>query len=105
MSEDAQVQADAAYRWLGERTTNAAAWFNGLLDAIEGLAELPTRWPLARESAKFDEPVRQLLYGKSPHAYRVLFIVRSQVVHVLHIRHGARDALQRGDLSFPPYSE
>lgn len=102
LTEEAQEDADAAYQWLAARTAHAAAWFNGLMDAIEGLSDLPTRWPLARENKEFKEPVRQMLYGKSPHAYRVLFILRSQIVHVLHIRHGARQELKRGDLIFPP---
>jgi plasmid stabilization system protein ParE len=70
LTETAQEDADAAYKWLAERTRHAVAWFNGLSDAIDGLCEFPTRWPLARESGEFEEPVRQLLYGKSPHIYR-----------------------------------
>ena len=65
ITTSARSDADAAYQWLAERTLHAAAWFNGLVDAIEGLAELPTRWPLARESGEFDEPIRQMLYGKT----------------------------------------
>jgi plasmid stabilization system protein ParE len=102
LTENARQEADAAYEWLAQRTVHAAAWFNGLADAIEGLAELPTRWSLARESAEFDEPVRQLLYGTPPHIYRVLFIVRSDFVYVLHVRHGARQALERDEVAFPP---
>ena len=83
------------------RTSRAAAWFNGLEEAIEGLADFPNRWGLARESAEFDEPVRQLLYGKSPHVYRVLFVVRSDVVYVMHVRHAARKALVRGEVVLP----
>jgi hypothetical protein len=90
---------------LADRTVHAAGWFNGLVDAIEGLAVLSTRCPLARESGEFEEPVRQLLYGKSPHIYRVLFIVRSEVVYVLHVRHGARQALERGEMMLPPDSD
>lgn len=102
LTESAKQDADAAYQWLAERTSHAAAWFNGLEEAIEGLAEHPTRWGLARESAEFGEPIRQMLYGKSPHAYRVLFIVRLDVVYVLHVRHGAREAMERGDVALPP---
>jgi hypothetical protein len=34
--------------------------------------------------------VRQLLYGRKPHVYRVLFTIEGDVVRVLHIRHGRR---------------
>ncbi len=98
----AQKDADAAYLWLAERTIHAVRWLDGLEKAIEDLSDLPTRWPLARESREFDEPVRQLLYGKSPHVYRVLFVVRADVVHVLHVRHGARQAMKGSEVVFPP---
>ena len=98
----AQSDAEAAYQWLAARTVHAARWFNGLVEAIESLDAFPTRWPLARESAEFDEPIYQLLYGKSPHVYRVLFIVREDVVYVLHVRHGARQAMKRGEVELPP---
>lgn len=92
----ARSDAEAAYLRLAERTVHADGWFNGLVDAVEGVAELPTRWPLARESGEFDEPIRQLLYGKRPHIYRVLFIIRGERVYVLHVRHGAAgDGIRR----------
>jgi plasmid stabilization system protein ParE len=86
---------------LAERTENAAAWFNGLVDAIEGLSELPTRWPVAPESRNFKETIRQLLYGTAPHIYRVLYVVRANIVFVLHVRHGARHTLRSDEVSFP----
>jgi hypothetical protein len=85
---NAQADADAAYVWLEK--------------AIEGLSALPNRCPLARENREFEEPVRQLLYGKSPHVYRVLFIVRANVVSVLHVRTGARQALTDEQVILPP---
>ena len=102
LTNNAQQDVDAAYKWLAERTAHAADWLDGLLTAIEGLSELPTGRGLARESKEFTEPVRQLLYGKSPHVYRVLFIVRARVVYVLHVRHGARQAMERSQVVFPP---
>jgi plasmid stabilization system protein ParE len=104
LTDSALVDADGAYQWLAARTIHADAWLNGLEEAVEGLAEMPTRWPLARENREFDEPVHQLLYGKSPHVYRVLFIVRADMVYVLHIRHGARRAMGRNKVIFPPGS-
>jgi plasmid stabilization system protein ParE len=101
----AQRDAEAAFEWLAARTEHAGTWFNGLVDAIEGLAELPNRWPLARENEEFDEPIRQMLYGKPPHVYRVLFIVRANRVYVLHVRHGARQTMKSGEVRFPAEDE
>ena len=101
MTVNAQAETDAVYLWLARRTIHAGRWLEGLEKAIEGLSDFPTRWSLARESREFEEPVRQLLHGKSPHAYRVLFIVRASVVSVLHVRHGARLELVDEESMFP----
>ncbi len=61
-----------------------------LRKAVEGLAILPTRYPLAPENAGFSFEVRQLLYGGKPHVYRILFTVEGETVFVLHLRHGRR---------------
>ena len=34
--------------------------------------------------------MRQLLYGRKPHVYRILFTIEGDVVYVLRIRHGRR---------------
>ena len=69
----------------------AARWFNGLERAIKSLRQSPRRCPLAPES-KRKSMVRQLLYGRSPHVYRILLEVTEdeKTVFVLHIRHAAR---------------
>jgi len=45
------------------------------------------------ENEDFNEDVRQLLYGKRSGVNRILFAVRGNTVHLLHIRHGARKYL------------
>lgn len=46
-----------------------------------------------------DASLRQLLYGRRPHVYRIIYDIDegSGIVHVLHIRHGARDAMTGED--------
>jgi plasmid stabilization system protein ParE len=77
----------------------AARWFNGLQDAIEALATLPNRCPLAPEAKGLRRRLRHLLYGKKPHVYRVIYEVDEsrRVVKVFHIRYGARRALSISD--------
>ncbi|WP_170958820.1 type II toxin-antitoxin system RelE/ParE family toxin [Magnetospirillum sp. 15-1] len=69
----------------------AAEWFNGLEAKIAGLAHYPGRGAPVPEDAS----LRQLLYGRRPHVYRIIYDIADarRVVHVLHIRHGARDAM------------
>jgi plasmid stabilization system protein ParE len=60
------------------------------LTQIATLANFPERCGLAPESEHFDEEIRQLPYGKRPNVYRILFVIRGDTVHVLHVRHGSR---------------
>jgi plasmid stabilization system protein ParE len=102
VTSTAKQEAGEAFAWLSERAPyEADEWFHGLVDAMAGLSEFPNRWPLAREDDALGQEIRQLLYGKRPHIYRVLFIVRKSTVHVLHVRHGARAALAPDEITFP----
>ena len=69
--------------------------------AVAGLAVMPKRWGLARESRHFDEEIRQALYGKRGGIYRILFVVRGDVVHVIHIRHAGRLELSPDEVRLP----
>jgi plasmid stabilization system protein ParE len=89
--------ADAVY-WIFQRSPDAAMkWLDGMEQTIAGLAEFPTRCPLAPESDVTGSEIRQQLYGRRQHKYRILFVIRGQTVHVLHVRHGARDFLFPSD--------
>ena len=50
----------------------AARWFNGVQDAIDGLATLPNRCPLTPEAKGKNRELRHLRYGKKPHVYRAI---------------------------------
>jgi toxin ParE1/3/4 len=69
----------------------ASRWFNGLEAKVASLAHHPGRGQPEPEDAR----LRQLRYGRRPHVYRIIYDMDegSRVVHVLHIRHGARDAM------------
>ena len=89
-----QAQADVAgiYDWLRSHEAGDAGerWFVALRTAIDSLTSLPTRCPLAPENRDSPIEVSQLLYGRRPHVYRILFATEGDVVQVLHIRHGRR---------------
>jgi toxin ParE1/3/4 len=78
-----------------ENGTQARAWFNGLETAVLSLGEHPARCPRIPEDAN----LRHLLYGRRRHRYRIIYAIdeADQVVTVLHIRHGARDAFRPDD--------
>ncbi len=78
-----------------EHSARARAWLDGLERAILALEESPARHPTIREAAG----LRHLLYGRGRNIYRVIFVIDDsrQVVTVLHVRHGARDAFDPAD--------
>lgn len=92
LTSRAQRDVDAIYAWLaGEHAGEAGArWFAALRAAIASLQSLPARCVLAPESRESPVEVRQLIYGRRPHTYRILFSIAGDVVRVLHIRHSRR---------------
>jgi plasmid stabilization system protein ParE len=82
-----------------EYSDTALKWYRGLKEAILNLKEHPNRCHETPENAK----LRHLLYGNTPHVYRVIYRVteRSKRVDVLHIRHGARQRFKRSEISNP----
>jgi plasmid stabilization system protein ParE len=84
-------------RWLSNELSPAAAdkWLAGLLKAILTLEKQPLRCPIAAENEKFPQEIRELLYGKRKVArHRIVFEIIETTVHVLYIRHTARDELE-----------
>jgi plasmid stabilization system protein ParE len=70
-------------------------WFQGLRQAVAPLAGSPQRCALAPENAVFPFEVRQLLYGRRPHVYRIIFTLEGNRVSVLHVRHGRRQPIAK----------
>ena len=83
--------------WLRDNRSPGAAdrWLAGLSRAIQTLERLPGRCPLIRESNRFPQEVRELLYGrKKASKYRIIYTIIESTVYVLYVRHHARDDLQ-----------
>ena len=94
----AEREIRAAVRWKTENASPAAAahWY-GLLKKIDTLRRQPSRCPLGAENDKFPEEIRELLYGrpgKRIHKHRIIFTIRNDVVHILYVRHTARDEIE-----------
>lgn len=76
--------------FIAARRRNRHSLVSRVDEAIASLATFPKRCPLAPETVSFPFEVRQLLYGRKPHVYRILFTIEGDTVNVLHIRHGRR---------------
>ena len=96
VTDRAKSDIAAIYAWLtGQETGEAGVrWFAALRQAIGSLRSLPARCPVAPESRDVPLEIRQLLYGRRPHVYRILFTINGDVVNVLHVRHARRRPAQ-----------
>jgi plasmid stabilization system protein ParE len=94
----AEHDLETIYRAINAEFSAAAfRWFNGLELALLTLDEIPARCPVTPE----DPRLRHLLYGKTPHVYRVIYriVEKYKEVEILHIRHGAKRAFRSADLT------
>jgi len=80
ISAQAERDAESILEWLLTEHTGQAGidWFLSLDDAFASLAEFPERCPVAPESARFPFEVRQPLFGRKPHIYRILFTIETK---------------------------
>jgi plasmid stabilization system protein ParE len=96
----ALADLEAGYQYIALQNPSAAArWFNRFVAAIEGLANLPERCSIAREGELVAKEIRQLLFGRGRGVWRALFIIESDAVRVLCIRHAARQDVSAEELS------
>lgn len=90
VESEARGNLGAHYQTLKERNPGSnypAQWFEGIRDAIRDLAASAEQHGLAYEDRYFAETIRQRLYD----SYKILYTIRGDRVHVLHIRHQAQD--------------
>jgi plasmid stabilization system protein ParE len=85
ITSEAKQDANAILEWLlaqqaGER--RGLRWFQELKEAIATLSTSPKRCSLARENAAVPFEMRQLLYGRRAHVYRILFTIEADIVYV-----------------------
>src|SRR5690242_256795 len=84
--------ADSAAEYIKQFAPEAAQrWFDGLIEAVLSLEEMPQRCPVAPEAERLGIELRQLLYGKRSGRFRIVFRVYEEVqppvVRVVAIRH------------------
>ncbi len=96
LSSTAKTEADRAFLSFSQFTEpeRAQEWYQGLIEAIASLREMPRRCAIARENIFFSQEIRQLLYGKEKSKYRIIFTVLDDqpvpTVRILHIRNAAQ---------------
>ena len=78
----------------------AAKWLRKLKGEIAGLTEMPNRCSMSPEAEKFGVELRQLIFGKANGTHRIIYRVDEpkQEVHVIAVRHSARDEISIEDV-------
>lgn len=86
--------------WLATHFSAVAAtrWQERATSAIRSLENDPARCPLAEEAADLGLELRELVFGRGKHKFRVLFTIDGDSVNVHRVRHAAQDRIQAGDL-------
>lgn len=82
------AEKDLAQRYLQiaeDSPENAVHWYLDLVAAIDKLALMAERCPIAPEDTDLQLGIRHLIVGH----YRVLYWINGAEVDVLHIRHSA----------------
>jgi toxin ParE1/3/4 len=95
LSERAVADVRDAYDYIDEHgPADPDQWKVGLDKVLTSLETFPEACGLAHENRGARETIRQAFYGR----YRVLFTIRDSVVHIITIRHGARQFIRPDDL-------
>lgn len=91
---EAHLEALSAAEYIAREASPemAARWYDALEQAIASLETMPARCEHARE--RLGVPgidLRQLVF----YSHRLIFVIRGEEVHVLHVRHTAQDNLRQ----------
>jgi plasmid stabilization system protein ParE len=94
ISIPALEDAEAAFLWIRQFNKDTAkAWYEGLLEAVFSLEQLPYRCSLAPESEILGREVRQLIYGKRNQTYKIFFEIceEEKAVRIYRVWHSSKD--------------
>lgn len=91
VTPEADDDLSTAYQYIRSHAPRAAReWLRRARQSFKSLAQHPQRCPLSPESASFNVPIRELLFGMGNRGtYRILFVVNEKTVYILHVRHGS----------------
>lgn len=101
LTDKAEADVAAVLAWFRDQSAVAAGakWFAQLMAVIDKLERLPERCAKAAEGSVLGVDLREIFVGKRRGVYRVIFQIAGRTVHILCVRHAARDALTADDLT------
>jgi plasmid stabilization system protein ParE len=95
-SPRARADVVEAFWWIADRSPTAGdRWYAGLEKAVAKLSKFPERNPVAEdESELVGITLRELLHGKRPNVYRILYSVEVDTVYLHYLRSSARGPVE-----------
>lgn len=88
-----------AHGWLSKRAPAAAdKWLDRLQLSIKTLEVRPDRCSIVAERRRLSVDARELLFGRKPFVFRIIFVVDGERVRVLRVRRGQRRPLTLEEL-------
>lgn len=97
----ANRDVDEKENWLARLGTQAVTrWRARLFHAVEKLEFDALCYPRIDEADELGLDLREVLFGRRRHVYRVIFLVneKDRVVLIYRIRHSAQDRLTSDDI-------
>lgn len=99
----AERDIQSQYDYLSQRSSlGAQNWLKSLEKALKSLELRAPSCGIAAESIHYSETIREILFRtRMGNMYRALFLIRENVVHVLHVRGSGQDQLSSSELQLP----
>ena len=103
LTEPADSDVDRILQWLEERSLRGAkSWLNSYRQAIAALRESADSFGLAPESTGHPENIREFTFStRHGNTYRLVFILRADIVYVLRVRGTGQSLLSHDEIEFP----
>lgn len=104
ITDTATADIDEAFVWWAENRSKEQAkrWYSEVNLAIGSLKRMPERCPAVPETKLSIAGVKELYFGIGKHpTHRIVFVIDSDHVVILRIRHHGQDSLDPNDLGNP----
>lgn len=100
LSPGAYTDLREIVRFISQNVSSGSAsrWQARIESAIDRLTTEADQWPEALEATALGIDLREMLHGRRPHVYRVLFTISGNRVTVQRVRHAAQNQLAGDDV-------
>jgi plasmid stabilization system protein ParE len=103
LTATAEAEFRTQYAWIAERTQSGAqSWALAFHAALDQLKRVAISCPKAPETQHRDEVIYQRTFKtRRGRPYRMLFLIRDDVVYILHIRGPRQNLMQADEIQVP----